>query len=131
MLELRARDALPARFDDHRVAVEHHVHIQGAVREPGAAAIAPVGILQRMQPLLDLRQRPIGLDHDGIVEKRRPVKSHRGGAVGRRDADRSEAFAQGGNRRGQIMLGLDIAAQAQQDGSHQRRARWGTRQERQ
>src|SRR5690606_21935339 len=100
----------------HQVAMEHHVHVQGAVGQARAAAHAAVAVFQRVQPGFQLRQREAGMQQGGVVEEGRAVEADRRGAVGRGDPQRAEAGAQFLQRRAQVALRLQVAAEAEQYG---------------
>ena len=125
MAQLAARQAQVAGAAAHQVVEQHDVDVERAVAEARAAAVAAVGVLERVQPVVERQHVEVAVDDRGGVDEVGALEADGRRAVGGRGADVAEALAQGREGDGDVALRVDVAAEAEAGGVHG--ARSGTR----
>src|SRR5690606_8794838 len=110
---------LQALAADDLVAVQQQVDVQRPRRELRRTAL-PAGVrFHLVQHVVDFLDGKLAIEADHEIQEILAVEAHRRGAVHRRDGELAEGRAQRGNGEAHVLLGFDVAADADVD-AHQR-----------
>ena len=83
MPEFVARNIEMAGATHDLVTEQHDVDIESAAGKTWHVAAPTMAVLERVQPRVELRCRPLGIECNGQIEEGRPIEPDRLGAIGR------------------------------------------------
>ena len=113
MLEFRARNPQITRTFQNQIIEEDDVDIERATGKARHIAPAAMRVFQRVQPLIQRVDIPVGFDDGGSVYEVRPVETDRPGTYPIRQYDITKSIAQDLYGSGQMMFRLLVGAQTQ------------------